>query len=303
MTAVAANLAIAVTKFAAAWYTGSSAMWSEGVHSIVDTSNEGLLLFGLHRAARPADENHPFGHGRELYFWSFIVALLIFGLGAGVSFYQGIFHMAHPTPVETPLVSIAVLIVSAIFEGWSWRVAYSQLETAKRRLNFFEAIVRSKNPATFIIVLEDTAALVGLAIAFIGISASVLFSMPELDGAASVGIAAVLAATAAFLAREVKGLLIGEPAQSSLRKGICDLAQAQAGVKKVGELFTVQLGPEQVLALLTVRFEPTLSAADIERAVSELKGAAKASYPELIAVFVSPEPSQTEVPEHSAASH
>ena len=142
-------------------------MWSEGVHSIVDTSNEGLLLFGLHRAARPADENHPFGHGRELYFWSFIVALLIFGLGAGVSFYQGIVHMAHPTPVETPFVSIAVLIVSAIFEGWSWRVAYSQLETAKRRLNFFEAIVRSKNPATFIIVLEDTAALVGLAIAFV----------------------------------------------------------------------------------------------------------------------------------------
>jgi cation diffusion facilitator family transporter len=292
LTAVAANFAIAATKFAAAWYTGSSAMWSEGVHSLVDTSNEGLLLFGLHRAARPADAEHPFGHGRELYFWSFIVALLIFSLGAGVAFYQGAVHMADPRPIEAPLVSIAVLIVSAVFEAWSWRVAYRQLDRPKRGLGFFQTIVRSKNPATFIIVLEDTAALAGIAIAFAGIAAGALFAMPILDGAASIGIGIVLASTAAFLAREVKGLLIGEAADPSLRKGLCDLARAQAGIAEAGELFTVQLGPEQVLALLTVTFDPDLTAAGVDRSVSDLKRAAKAAYPELVGVFVSPAPAR-----------
>ena len=292
LTAVASNFAIAVTKFAAGCYTGSSAMWSEGVHSLVDTTNEGLLLLGLHRAARPADAEHPFGHGRELYFWSFIVALLIFSLGAGVSFYQGVIHMADPRPIETPLVNIVVLIVSAVFEGWSWRVAYRQLDRHGQNLSFFQTIIRSKNPATFIIVLEDTAALAGLVIASAGIAASAIFSMPIFDGAASIGIGFVLASTAVFLAREVKGLLIGEPAHPSLRNGLCELAQAQAGIAAVGELFTVQLGPEQVLALLTVKFDPDLTAVRFERAVADLKRAAKAAYPELIGIFVSPAPAR-----------
>ena len=288
--AVAANLAIAVTKFAAASYTGSSAMWSEGIHSLVDTSNEGLLLYGLYRAARPADEEHPFGHGRELYFWSFIVALLIFALGAGLSFYEGALHIANPAPIEAPLVSIAVLIVSAAFEGWSWSVSYQQLGESRQRVGLLEAVTRSKDPAIFIILLEDTAALAGIAVALAGISASALLDMPVLDGAASIGVAIILAVTAIFLAREVKGLLIGEQARPAVRNGIRELADQQLGITEICNLFTVHLGPDQVLALLTVSFDAALTADRVEDTVAAFERAAKAKYPELVAVLASPAP-------------
>jgi cation diffusion facilitator family transporter len=256
LTAVAANVAIAVTKFAAAWYTGSSAMWSEGIHSLVDSCNGLLLFYGLRRAARPADKEHPFGHGRELYFWSFIVALLIFSLGAGLSFYEGMIHIANPTPITSPLISIGVLIVAAGFEGWSWSVAYRQLTKNRGDASLLQTVRRSKNPAGFIVLLEDSAALAGIGVALAGVSASALFAMPVFDGAASIGIALILAITAAFLAYEVKSLLIGEPARPSVRNGIRKLALKQQAIAEVCDLFTVHLGPSEVLALLTVRFDP-----------------------------------------------
>jgi cation diffusion facilitator family transporter len=289
LTAVAANVAIAVTKFAAAWYTGSSAMLSEGIHSLVDSSNGLLLFYGLHRAARPADEEHPFGHGRELYFWSFIVALLIFSLGAGLSFYEGVTHIANPAPITTPLISIGVLFVAAAFEGYSWSVAYRQVATNRGEASLLQTIRRSKNPAGFIVLLEDSAALAGLGVALAGISASALLDMPVLDGAASIGVALVLASTAAFLAYEVKSLLIGEPARASVRKGIRDLALKQHAITDVCDLFTVHLGPNQVLALMTARFDPKLSASTIADAVEDFKKASKAAFPDLVTVYVTPQ--------------
>jgi len=288
LTAVATNIAIAVTKFAAAWYTGSSAMWSEGIHSLVDSSNGLLLFYGLRRAAQPADEEHPFGHGRELYFWSFIVALLIFSLGAGLSFYEGMIHIANPTPITSPLISIGVLIVAAGFEGWSWRVAYRQVTKNRGNASLFQTVRSSKNPAGFIVLLEDSAALAGIGIALAGISASALLAMPVLDGAASIGIALILAITAAFLAYEVKSLLIGEPARPSVRNGIRTLALKQQAIDEVCDLFTVHLGPNQIVALLTVRFDPNITASAVARAVEGFEKAAKAEFPDLISVYVSP---------------
>ena len=196
--ALVGNLAIAATKLAAAALTGSSAMLSEGVHSLVDTGNEVLLLYGLHRSTLPPDDTHPLGHGRELYFWSFVVAVLVFALGAGVSIYEGVSHILRPEPMQRVMVNYAVLGLSAIFEGISWTVAVRQFRKAKGELGFIAAARRSKDPTTFTVLLEDSAALVGIAVAAIGIFAAQRLAIPELDGVASIGIGLVLALTAAF---------------------------------------------------------------------------------------------------------
>jgi len=198
--ALAGNLAIAVTKFVAAFFTGSSAMLSEGVHSLVDTGNGGLLLYGMHRAARPADRTHPLGHGRELYFWSFIVALLVFALGAGVSFYEGVVHIMAPEPVANPRINYIVLGLSVLFEGSSWYVALKEFRREKGKQGWLQAVQSSKDPSVYTVLFEDSAALLGLVVAFAGILAAELLDMPELDGAASIGIAIILGATAIFLA-------------------------------------------------------------------------------------------------------
>src|SRR4029079_4641066 len=186
--ALAGNLAIALTKFAAAWWTGSSAMLSEGVHSAVDTSNQLLLLYGIHRASLPADEDHPLGYGRELYFWSFIVALLIFALGAGVSFYEGIAHITAPTHIPNPLVNYLVLALSAVFEGSSFAIALREFNRTRGGLGYVEAVTVSKDPPSFLVLFEDSAALTGLGIAFAGTFAAEQLEMPVLDGVASIGI-------------------------------------------------------------------------------------------------------------------
>jgi cation diffusion facilitator family transporter len=222
--ALAGNLAIALTKFAAAFFTGSSAMLSEGVHSLVDTGNGGLLLYGMHRAARPADRTHPLGHGRELYFWSFIVALLVFALGAGVSLYEGIVHIMAPEPVANVKVNYVVLGLSFLFEGTSWMVALKEFRREKGKQGWLQAVQSSKDPSVYTVLFEDSAALLGLIVAFAGILAAQLLDMPELDGAASIGIALILGATAIFLARESKGLLIGEPASPEVQKKVLAIA-------------------------------------------------------------------------------
>ncbi len=287
--ALAGNLLIAITKFAAAWFTGSSAMLSEGVHSLVDTANELLLLYGLHRAARPADRTHPFGHGREVYFWSFIVALLVFALGAGISLYEGVKHIREPEPAESLTVAYAVLGLSLLFEGFSWTVAVRAFAREKGDLGWIAAIRRSKDPTTFTVLFEDTAALLGLLIALAGIFAADRLGIPELDGAASIGIGLVLAATAAFLARECKGLLIGESADPALASRVVVLADADPAVAAANGVVTAQVGPDAVVVALSAEFDDALTTPEIERAVTRIETAVKAEHPTVVAVFVKPQ--------------
>jgi cation diffusion facilitator family transporter len=287
--ALAGNLMIAVTKFAAAGWTGSSAMLSEGVHSLVDTGNEILLLYGLRRAAKPPDLTHPLGHGRELYFWTFIVSLLIFALGAGVSFYEGIVHVRNPVHVEDPTVNYVVLGLSLLFEGASWWVALKEFRRAKGRLGYFQAMRESKDPTTFTVLFEDSAALAGLLIALIGVAAAHHFDRPEFDGLASIGIGIVLAVTALVLARETKGLLIGEAAHPGVQASILALAQADPAVERANGVLTVHLAPHQVVAALSAEFADGLMTPDIEACVTRIEEKVKAAHPEITTLFIKPQ--------------
>jgi cation diffusion facilitator family transporter len=291
--ALGGNLIIAAAKFAAAWFTGSSAMLSEGAHSLVDCGNEVLLLYGMRRAARPPDLSHPFGHGREVYFWSFIVALLFFALGAGVSFYEGVQHLLHPQKIAYFSVTYGVLLVSGLCEGFSLRVAVKEFAKQKGELGYVEAIRRSKNPATFTILLEDSAALLGLGIAFLGILGAQLFDMPALDGIASLGISLILGTMAVFLAVETKGLLLGEQASPVLEAAILRVASADPAVQVANGVYTVHIGPDQIVADLSVAFERTADAAEIERAVERIEAAIRAEHPEVLMLFVKPQAHET----------
>jgi cation diffusion facilitator family transporter len=287
------NLLIAITKFAAAAWTGSSAMLSEGVHSLVDTGNEVLLLYGLRRSLRPPDPSHPLGHGRELYFWTFIVALLVFALGAGVSFYEGVVHMRDPEPVENPAVNYVVLGLSFVFESFSWWVAFKEFRRAKGPLGYFRAMRESKDPTTFTVLFEDSAALAGLLIALVGITAAQVFEMPELDGLASIGIALVLAVTALVLARETKGLLIGEAAHPRLQESILEIAGLDPAVERANGVLTVHLAPQQVVAALSAEFADELTAPEIEACVSRIETQVKTAHPEITTLFVKPQSAGT----------
>ncbi|WP_420130938.1 cation diffusion facilitator family transporter [Rhodopseudomonas sp.] len=300
--ALVGNLAIAVTKMAAAAWTGSSAMLSEGVHSLVDTGNEILLLYGLHRAARPPDEMHPLGHGRELYFWSFIVALLIFAIGAGVSFYEGVIHIITPEPITDVKINYIVLGFAFLFESGSWYVAWKGFRTAMPDLgvvpdlDYIEAATRSKDPTTFIVLFEDSAALIGILIALAGTFASDYLAMPALDGVASIGIALLLAATGAFLARESKGLLMGEPAGPRTRERILQIARRHDAVVSADDLFTVHLAPRQVLVALRLDFDEVRLGRDIERKFDELDADIRRTCPDVVAVFIRPRQRATPAP-------
>lgn len=287
--ALAGNLLIAITKLVAAAFTGSSAMLSEGIHSLVDTGNELLLLYGLYRAGRPPDAGHPLGHGRELYFWSFVVALLIFAIGAGVSAYEGVLHIMVPEPMEAPFANYIVLALSAVFEGISWTIALLEFNKQRGPLGYLEAIRESKDPTTFTVLVEDSVALIGLAVAFVGILASQVFDDPRLDGVASIGIGILLAATATFLARESKNLLIGEQALPEVRDAIIRLAGADPSIRQVNGVITMQLGPEQVVAALSAEFANHLTADGIEKTIERLEAAVHAETPEVTTLFVKPQ--------------
>ena len=289
IAALLGNLAIAVVKFIAAGVTGSSAMLSEGVHSLVDTGNELLLLYGMARAAKPPDESHPYGYGRELYFWAFIVALLVFALGAGVSIYEGVKHLQAPEPMTRPVINYVVLGASMLFEGTSWFVALREFRAAKGRMGYVEAFRRSKDPTTFTVLFEDSAALAGLAIALAGVVASQVFDMPELDGVASILIGFVLAVTALLLARETKGLLMGEAAAPAVRANILKIAAEDQGVRSANGLITSQVGPHQVVASLSLQFDEGLAAADIEASVNRIEALIVAAHPEVVMLFVKPQ--------------
>ncbi|HEY3176883.1 MAG TPA: cation diffusion facilitator family transporter [Candidatus Polarisedimenticolia bacterium] len=287
--ALVGNLLVALTKAAAAAITGSSAMMSEALHSVVDTGNELLLLYGLRKAARPPDADHPFGHGREVYFWSFIVALLIFSLGALASIYQGVLHIRSPATITNPFVNYVVLALALVFEGGAWSVALKQFRAAKGDLGYLEAVRQSKDPTTFLVLAEDTGAIIGILIALAGTVAAEVLDLPVLDGVASVAIGILLGVIALVLGRETKGLLIGEPARSELVDSICKMARAEPGIQVSNGLFTVHVGPRQVVAALSVDFKDTLSALEVERIIAALEDRVRKAHPEVVSLLIKPQ--------------
>jgi cation diffusion facilitator family transporter len=287
--ALAGNGAVALVKFAAAFWTGSSAMFSEAIHSSVDTADQALMLYGLARAQRPPDAEHPLGYGRELYFWSFTVALLIFTLGAGFTAYEGIQHVLAPHAINHPYLSYLVYAASALFEGVSWTFALLEFRKAKGKLGYYEAMRVSKDPPAFIVLFEDSAALLGLLVAAAGTFAADRLQMPVLDGAASIGIAAVLGATALMLARESKGLLIGEAASPDLRDAVMRTAREIDGIERAQVVFSVHMAPDQVVIAMSLEFRDAMRADEIERAVDLLEARIQERHAEVIAVFVKPE--------------
>jgi cation diffusion facilitator family transporter len=291
--ALAGNLLVAITKAGAALWTGSSSMLSEAVHSFVDTGNEVLLLYGMHRSKGAADPDHPIGHGRELYFWSFIVAVLIFALGAGVSMLQGIDHVQNPGPIQDPAVNYVVLGLAFVFEGVTWVISLRQFKAAKGELGFIEAFRRSKDPPSFMVLFEDSAALLGIAIAAAGTYASTSLGMLKADGVASILIALVLAAAAILLAGESKSLLIGERADRRLSDSIRRVASEVESVECVNGLFTVQLAPDQVVVALSLEFADDLHTPEIESAVIEIEKRLRTAHPEVVTVFVKPQTNRT----------
>lgn len=284
--AMAANVAIAVTKFVVAGITGSSAMLSEGIHSAVDTINGVLLLVGLRLSKRPATQEHPFGHGKELYFWSLIVAVLIFGLGGGVSIYEGIHHMRHPEAMADPTWNYVVLGMAALFEGTSFAIALRQFLGQSGKRPFWNALHSSKDPATYTVLAEDGAALAGLLIAAVGVYASHRFDMPELDGAASLLIGLLLAAVAVLLVRESRGLLIGEGIRPETARAIRDIARAQPHVHAVGHVLSMYMGPDEVLAVIDLDFDADSSTADAHQAITAIERAVRSRFPVIRRLYI-----------------
>jgi len=284
--AIAGNLAISVTKFVAAGITGSSAMLSEGVHSLVDTGNGLLLLWGIRQAARPPDDRHPFGRGKELYFWTLIVAVLVFALGGGVSLYEGIGHVRHPQPVADPTINYVVLGLAFAFEGAAWYLAWRAFNAIRGDRGYIQAVRESKDPTTFTVLFEDTAALVGLAVAGAGIFLGHALGVPELDGAAAVVIGVLLCGVAVFLAYESKGLLIGEGIDAATRASVTKFVQADPDVDKLVRALSMHFGPSDVLLTLEIAFRPGLSAAQAAAAVDRMDKTIRAAHPEVRHLFV-----------------
>jgi len=286
LAAFAGNSLIAVTKFIAASYTGSSAMFSEGVHSVVDSGNQLLLLYGLRRSKKPADSKHPFGYGKEMYFWSFVVAILIFGLGAGICFYEGIHKISSPQPVTNPMINYLVLGLAIIIEAWTCWVAATEFKKSKGDYGWVEAIHISKDPALFTVLFEDTAALLGLLVALIALALSEYLNLPVLDAVASIIISIILAVTAGLLAFECKGLLTGEGASEQVITGINQIIDDCPGIMHVNEVLTLHLGPQDVLLTISLDFEDNLSSGDVEEAISALESRIKGMFPEIRRVFI-----------------
>ncbi|MVT64906.1 cation diffusion facilitator family transporter [Bradyrhizobium pachyrhizi] len=287
--ALLGNIAVAITKLAAAVITGSAAMFSEAVHSFVDCGNEGLLLYGYRRAARRPDLIHPMGYGRELYFWSFIVALQLFALGAGVSLRQGVRQVVVPHPIEYVSVNYVVLGFSFLFESVSWIVAWRAFAKLRGGVRFWTAFRQSKDPPTFMVLFEDSAALIGMMIAAVGIFTANVLDMPRLDGVASILIGLVLAIVAILLAIESKGLLIGERATPALVDSICRIAQDQPGVVHANSALTAQLAPHQAMVALSIEFDKALCAEQIEACVASIERRVKLVHPDVVALFVKPQ--------------
>lgn len=295
--ALIGNSLVAVTKFVAAVFTGSSAMFSEGIHSLVDTGNQVLLLYGIRKSKRPADEFHPFGYGKEIYFWAFIVAILIFSLGAGLSIYEGIHHLSNPTTITNPMINYIVLSLAIIFEGYSWSVAFKEFRLSKGKQTYLEAVKRAKNPSIFVVFFEDSAAMLGLLVALFGVYMAQATGNPMYDALASILIGVILAATAIWLAYETKGLLIGESARSAVVKNIRTLVAESSQVTHVNEVLTLHMGPEFILVNISVDFDDTMRTGDVEKEVRLIDQKIKQAHPLVKRVFVEAKSANVKIPE------
>ena len=287
--AIAANLGIAAIKFVAAAFTGSSAMISEGIHSLVDTGNGGLMLLGVHRSRRPADDQHPFGYGKELYFWTLIVAIVIFAVGGGISAYEGLLHVLQPARLQDPTWNYVVLVLSLVFESYSFMVAFKAFQSAKGDLSIWQSIETSKDPTTYTVLFEDSAALLGLIVAFVGVFFSQMLDMAYFDGAASILIGVILAVVAILLAYESKGLLIGEAVDPETLKNIRRLAESDARVEAVKNVLTMHFGPRTILLAMDLQFRNDLSAAEVEDSVDRLEETVRKHHRDIKHIFIESE--------------
>ena len=283
--AIAGNVAIAVTKFVAAAFTGSSAMISEAIHSVVDTGNGLLMLLGVRKSRKPPDADHPFGHGHELYFWTLVVGVLVFAVGGGMSTYEGILHILHPRVPENPVWSYATLGVATVFEGTTWLFGWKAFSSERGRRGVLQTIHETKDPSSFTVLLEDSAALLGLVFAFLGIFLGQQFELPYLDGVASVVIGLLLCGVAGLMVYESKGLLIGEGLDPQSLKSIRALVETDPAVERVRHLHTMYLGPHEVLLTIELSFDSQLSVGEMRKAIRGLVSAIQSQHPDVKQVF------------------
>jgi len=286
IAALAGNLAIAATKFIAAAFSGSAAMLAEAIHSLVDTGNGALMLYGVHRSRKPPDLEHPFGYGHELYFWTLVAGMLVFALGGGMSIVTGAMHLANPAPPENPGWSYAVLACAGMFEGVSWVYGFKAFRAERRGRGILETIHLTKNPATFAVLLEDSAALVGLGLAFLGIYLSGALGSAWLDGASSILIGFLLCVVALVMVYESKGLLVGEGVEKRTLDALREMIRTDPEVDRVDKLTTVYLGPDEILLAIEVRFVAQATTLEIREALARLKRAIQARYPKIRRIFV-----------------
>jgi cation diffusion facilitator family transporter len=286
IAAVVGNLLVAVSKFVAAAFTGSSAMIAEGIHSLVDTGNGVLVLWGMRRSDRPADPGHPFGHGKELYFWTLLVAISVFGIGGGMSLYEGVTHLMHPVPVGNPLFNYVVLTIALAIEGTSFFIAMREFNAARGSRGPFEFIRASKDPTLFTVVFEDSAAMAGLAIAFLSILLGQVTGSPYFDGGASVLIGVILMTVAWLLARETKGLLVGEGVEPAALARMYEIVGSDSAVEGVGQIRTMFVGPKELLVNIDVAFKKGVGASRMQQSIARIEAALKAAYPEVGNVYI-----------------
>lgn len=286
--ALAANAGIAVAKFCGAAYTGSSAMASEGVHSLVDTGNQVLLLFGIRDASRPADSSHPFGYGLRIYFWGFVVAVAVFALGSGVAVYEGVEQVAHPEPIASAWVNVVILSIAILLEGSSLVVALREVRTEaiRRGLGMLDTIRRNRDPTVFAVVYEEAAALAGLFVALLGIGLSVMLDMPALDGWTSIAIGAILAVTAVSLARRCYVLMTGQAADPAIEDRLREILARVKPVRQINEVRTMHFGPSEVLVLVSADFLDDTLAGTIQRIVSDVEDGIREEFPEVRRVYI-----------------
>ena len=286
IAAMAGNGLIAVAKIIATVVTGSSAMLSEAVHSIVDTGNQALLLWGIKRSSKPADERHPFGYGMELYFWTFVVAILIFAIGAGVSLYEGFSKINNPQQVKYIYINYIVLGFAMIFEGGAWIVAFREFRKRKGKLGYLKAMQVSKDPTVFTVLFEDSAAMLGLFAAFIGLLLTQWLGNPVYDALASIVIGLILSFTAMLLAYESKGLLIGEAASREVVSSIIDIVKGKSEILSINEILTMHMGPEDVLLNISLDFHDNISSGEVEKTITQLEIQIKKKHPEIARIFI-----------------
>lgn len=287
-SALIANFLIAITKFIAAGVTGSSAMISEGIHSLVDTGNEILLLVGIHKSKKPPDESRPFGYGRELYFWAFIVSVLIFAVGGGISFYEGITHLQHPHLIENPLWNYIVLGIAIIFDGISFIIALREFNRQRGTTPFWKQVRKSKDPTTFVVLFEDAADVLGLMVAFLGVYLGHALQNPLFDAIASMVIGAILTFIAWVLARESRSLLMGETLQEATLNKIMDLCKSAGIVLEVERPLSIYLGPDEVVLILGATFKPEVETRRLQSEIDELKKRIQETFPVIKRIFIEP---------------